>query len=78
MSWLSTLVQQVQTDGALMGDIYAGSVDGRVMFVHQPMIMSCLACVVYDCDGNRIDTSTLDHEKIRTILKPENRIFKAH
>ena len=78
MAWLSTLVHQVQTDMALNGDIYAGSIDGQVMFVHQPLIMSCLACVVYDCDGNRIDTSTIDHQKLGTIIKPQNRIYKAY
>ena len=78
MSWLSTLVHQAQTDMAMFGDIYAGSVDGRVLFVHQPMVMSCLACIVYDCDGNRIEAHTIDHEKLRTILKPQNRIYKAY
>lgn len=78
MLWLHALVQQMETDKSLSGDIYAGYAEGRIMFVHQPLIMSCLACIVYDCDGNRIDTATLDHEKIRLILKPQNRIYKAY
>jgi hypothetical protein len=78
MTWLEALIQQSETDMAMRGDIYAGVVEGRMLFIHQPMVMSCLACVIYDCDGNRIEASTLDHEKLRLIMGPENRIYNAH
>jgi hypothetical protein len=77
MQWLKELVVQSETDMALMGDIYAGSVDGQIIFIHQPMVMSCLACVLYDCDGNKIESHTMDHEKLRLIMRQENRIYDA-
>lgn len=78
MEWLRRLVQQAKSDPALNGDIYAGAYDGEVIFIHQPMIMSCLACVIYDCDGNRLDMVTLDHEKLRLNMEARNLIYSAH
>jgi hypothetical protein len=37
--------------------------------------MSCLACVLYDCNGNRIDVSTIDREKLREGMNPSSRIY---
>lgn len=78
MEWLRLLIVESETDMAKRGDIYAGKVDGRMLFIHQPAVMSCLACVVYDCDGNKLDTSTMDHEKLRTIMQSQNRIHDAY
>lgn len=78
MQWLKDLVHEASTDPALNGDIYAGAVDGQMIFIHQPLIMSCLACVIYDCEGKRLDVSTLDHEKILSITKPQHKIYSAY
>jgi len=78
MTWLSDLVHEASTDPTLNGDIYAGQVDGQTIFIHQPLIMSCLACIIYDCDGKRLDASTLDHEQILTITTPVHKIYAAY
>lgn len=75
MQWLKTLVQKSETDYSLRGSIYAVPFDGRIIFVHQPFIMSCYACVLYDCQGNKIDVATIDREKLRKGMKPANLIY---
>ncbi len=78
MMWLRDLVKKAQTDMALNGNIYRGYYDGQVIFIHQPMIMSCLACIIYDCSGNKLDPATLDHEKIRLNMTRANVVYQAH
>jgi hypothetical protein len=75
LQWLQELMQNSQTDITLQGDLYAVRMEGRVIFVHQPLIMSCLACVLYDCEGNPIDVSTIDREKLREGMNPSSRIY---
>lgn len=75
MQWLKTLVQKSETDYSLRGPMYAVPFDDRIIFVHQPFIMSCYACVLYDCQGNKIDVSTIDREKLRKGMKPANLIY---
>ncbi|HET9486868.1 MAG TPA: hypothetical protein VFO54_05515, partial [Chryseosolibacter sp.] len=77
MVWLETLLKQSQSDATLHGDMFAVSVDGNIVFIHQLTIMSCLGCVLYDCDGNRIDLSSIDHKKVVEGMHPENRIYSA-
>ena len=76
MEWLKTLLQQSEADPALRGDIYAAPIDGTIIFVHQPLIMSCLACVLYDCDGNRIAAGSIAPEKLIAGMKPVNLIYR--
>lgn len=77
MTWLQELIDKVKNDATQLGDIYAGKYGDQVVFIHQPIVMSCLACVVYDCDGNRLDIATLDHEKLRLLINNWNVIYKA-
>src|SRR5688572_19182391 len=76
MQWLKALILQSEVDMSLRGNIYRGYYDTQVIIIHQPMIMSCLACVIYDCDGNRLDTSVMDHEKIRLNMDSHNLIYR--
>jgi hypothetical protein len=80
MGWFATVLQQAQgisTTGytSTMGYIYAVSVDGRVLFIHQPLIMSCLACIIYDCYGNRVDIATVDLQKVAAAMTPANLLY---
>ena len=75
MQWLEALIQNSQTDITLHGDLYAVRLDGRMIFVHQPMIMSCFACVLYDCEGNSVDISTVDREKLRDGMNSSSKIY---
>lgn len=78
MQWLQDLIKLGEADMAKRGDIYAGSYDDQVIFIHQPLILSCLACVIYDCDGNKLDSSTMDVNKIILSMEPKNRIYRAY
>jgi hypothetical protein len=77
MQWLADVIRESETDITLKGDIYALSVDGKIMFVHQPMISSCLACVLYDCEGNRLPSSTVDHAQIVEGMRQSTKIYSA-
>lgn len=77
MEWFDNLLRLAGTDDALRGDIYVTSIDGNIVFIHQPLIMGCLACVLYDCDGNKIPPEDFDHEKLRVGMTTANRIFRA-
>ncbi|MDQ2657193.1 MAG: hypothetical protein M3Y60_07210 [Bacteroidota bacterium] len=78
MVWLRDLITKAKTDMALNGNIYRGYYDSQVIFIHQPLIMSCLACIIYDCDGNKLDPATLDHEKIRLNMTTANIVYRAY
>lgn len=78
MLWLKDLITKAKTDMSQNGNIYRGFYDGEVIFIHQPMIMSCLACIVYNCDGKKLDPATLDHEKLRLNMSAENLVYKAY
>lgn len=77
MQWYSQLLDDMEKNVGLRGDIYVATIDGNVVLIHQPIVMSCLACVLYDCEGNKIDMATMDHEKLRLEMTFENRVFRA-
>ena len=77
MVWFQDLLNRIEADESLRGDIYAVSIDSRIIFAHQPLIMSCYGCVLYDCNGNRIDMATVDHEKVVAGMVGRNRIYSA-
>lgn len=78
MQWLQDLIKLGEADMAKRGDIYTGSYDGQVIFIHQPAILSCLACVIYDCEGNKLDPSTMDLQKVQFNMESKNRIYHAY
>lgn len=75
MQWLQSLIESAKADTPLMGDIYAVPFGGRTIFLHQPMVMSCVACVLYDCEGNRIDASTIDIQQFMKNVNSSTRIY---
>ena len=78
MQWLKTLLEKTRTDYSLAGDLYAGRVDDQVIFIHQPLIVSCLACVLYDCEGNALPAGSIAPEDLQLIMGEENRIHRAY
>lgn len=77
MQWLGTLIENAKTNTGQMGDIYAVPYDGNTVFIHQPVVMSCLACLLYDCDGNRIDMATVDTQKLTRGMDHSTLIFRS-
>lgn len=64
MLWLQELIQASQDDPALAGPVYAFRSNGEGVFMHQPWIMSCLGCIMYDCEGNRLDPLQVDKTEL--------------
>ncbi len=58
--WLKTLIEKSGEDPSLAGRIYTFQSDGRTVFMLQPWIMSCLGCIMYDCQGNRLEAEDID------------------
>ena len=78
MDWLRDLIKSSEQDVSFSGNIYAVTVDGDVIFIHQPAVMSCMACVMYDCDGNRIDRSAVDPQKVADAMRPSAVIYSPY
>jgi hypothetical protein len=76
MQWLESLLLKSQTDFSLKGNIYAIRLNERVIFVNQPIIMSCMACLIYDCSGNRINLATVDIQKIIGQMNSSTLIYE--
>jgi hypothetical protein len=75
MQWLQTLIADMKTDVSSRGDIYAISLDNKTLFVHQPLIMSCLGCALYECDGTRPDRATINLEALHAQMSQSNIIY---
>lgn len=78
MAWFESVLQQADTDPAQQGNIYLAKINNQVLFIHQPAVMSCLACVVYDCQGNRIETDPALIVQIIPFLTDEHRMFSSY
>ena len=77
MQWFNALLEAGETDFGQRGDIYAIELDGKVVFVHQPMILSCVACRLYSCDGDIIQLTIDNHEKVREGMNSATKIYAA-
>ena len=76
LSWLNDLLDSAQT-GQFKGNVYAFRYSNGVAIVHQPFIMSCMACSVYGCGGLHITTLTSDlQQEIASKMNDENVILK--
>jgi hypothetical protein len=75
MQWMASLLENTKTNPSLFGDIYAVPLDGSIIIIHQPIIMSCFACVLYDCDGNRLEHGTLDLQKLLKGMNSANLVY---
>lgn len=78
MSWLNDLLERSEKDVALSGNIYAFTLDGQTIFVHQPAIMSCMGCLLYNCDGTRINQAAIDTRAVVEKMTPANLIYSPY
>jgi hypothetical protein len=77
MNWLEQIIVKAESEDSSKGSIYMGHLDGAVVIVYQPLIMSCLACLVYDCEGNRLSLNAQQQESVVNIMSMENKIFSS-
>lgn len=76
LAWLSEVLDKAQKGGGLEGPVYAFRYSKGVAIVHQPVIMSCFACALYDCSGTLIADRSGIEEEIMGGIKNENLILK--
>jgi hypothetical protein len=75
MTWLQVLIAESKSDPYFNGPIYAVPLADRVIFVHQPYVMSCLGCLLYDCGGNVVERSEVDLEALVSGMTDSNMIY---
>ena len=78
MQWLADVIEESGKDPGLKGNIYAVTVDGKVIFIQQPAIMSCFACILYDCAGNRLAPNAVDLQKVANAMSPSALIYSPY
>jgi len=54
MPWLRQMIRQAEADVKYKGVIYAIEYSNGIAFMYQPWISSCYACLVFDCEGNKL------------------------
>jgi hypothetical protein len=52
MTWLSLKIKESKEKPEKSGNFWAISTSAGVIIAHQPTVMSCLGCVLFDCNGN--------------------------
>jgi hypothetical protein len=59
MAWLDSLLVRASSTSTMSayGSVYMVPTSQGTMFVHQPVVMSCMACLVYSCSGTRLEVS---------------------
>jgi hypothetical protein len=67
----------MESDPSFQGKLYAVTQDGETIFIHQPDILSCLACLLYDCDGNRLNTATAGIPTLTQSMSTANLIYTS-
>ena len=69
MEWLRVLIEESK-NSTQRGDFYIIETGQTSVIIHQPIIMSCMACIQYDCQGNQLSGDDL-------ILLPWSAFNKA-
>ena len=65
MRWLAVRIQEAKDDVTKSGNFYAVPTSEGVVIIQQPVIMSCLGCLRFDCHGI---TPTLSESVIKDEL----------
>lgn len=78
MAWLDLLLTQAESTKTMSahGDVYMVPTSQGTVFVHQPVVMSCLGCFVYSCSGVRLEFSNpMTADDVIPGMKEENLLF---
>jgi hypothetical protein len=75
MAWMTAIIEEAKDNAAKDGFIYSIKHGGRVIFIHQMFVLSCLGCVLYDCKGERIELNEVDHENVMSKMTEANLIY---
>jgi hypothetical protein len=77
MFWFQELVDKTDEEETWKGTIYAGILDGSPIILHQPFLASCMACHVYDCEGNRLTLTSQQTEIVVEQMTALNQVYST-
>jgi hypothetical protein len=77
MQWLRPILEKTESDPTFQGKLYAVTENGQTTFIHQPDVFNCLACLLYDCDGNRVNSATADIPYLTQNMNAANLLYTA-
>ena len=77
LPWLRDMIRQAEAEFNFKGEIYAVHYTGGVAFVYQRWISSCLGCLAYDCDGNRLALNANAMNEIIRGTTEDNIIYSS-
>lgn len=78
MQWLESLLIQAGSEGPAYGNVYIIPTSEGTVFVHQPIMMSCLACRTYFCDGTEVPLDNpLVYDEVVPGMGQTNLLYKA-
>lgn len=82
LPWLKEIVSKAETGPdkfSLAGTVHLINYQTKAYFVYQRYIMSCMACEVYDCQGNKlyILTNPQLHMAIIENMSEKNIIYRS-
>jgi hypothetical protein len=77
MPWLREMIRQAESDFNYEGEFFAIKYSGGVAILNQPWISSCLGCMTYDCDGNRLILNSSAMNEIISGTTEHNVIYSS-
>jgi len=78
MGWLLTRIQESRVDPQSKGYFYSFNTSFGRVIVHQPLIMSCLGCGAYTCEGVLIgERTSSEREEIIAGIQPSNILYDS-
>lgn len=82
LPWLKEIIHKAENGPDKFSD--AGTVQlityqGQSYFIYQKYVMSCMACLVYDCQGNKLDILSRPelHMAIIEHMSEKNIIYRS-
>ncbi len=78
MLWIQELISQSESDLTGSATIYVSQLKGEAVFVYQPMVASCWACLIYDCSGQQVPRETLDQNDLNKIVDGMRAIYNPY
>jgi hypothetical protein len=82
LPWLKEIINKAESvteRGTYAGTIHLVEYEGQSYFIHQPYVMSCMACVVYDCEGNKLPVISEPDKHMALIerMSEKNIIYRS-
>jgi hypothetical protein len=82
LAWLKNIISKAENGpdkSSNAGTVQVIHYQGQSYFVYQKYVMSCIACLVYDCQGNKLDILSKPelHMAIIEHMSEKNIIYRS-